>query len=665
MIIFEHTVPSVLIWLGVVVALSVVGYSFWRYLKPDIFTIILLVLRVLFFALLVWCLFQPQLKRSLTQIMKPRFIVALDISKSMLLTPFSNLSNRWIVAKQILDKPWTGIIDTECDIDMYTFASQLESKTDLTATDDLTADGGSTLLRDSLEKLPGRYQGQQVAGLLLLSDGIDTREASDNWAHESRPWPIYTVCIEPGQLAAAEIEPDIQVNTVNTPRRVTIGWTTELKAIISGQGTKGQAISVQLFKNDALIREAPVYIPAKGGKKEVSFRLGHPETGAYVYRIFVPPLPGESHTNDNAYAVSVRVVDTKNRLLYVEGPPRWESKYLIRMLKASSHVTPICFIRGPDKKFMTIGASGEMTADMTESELAFFKIVILGNLDAQELGRQRAMNLLKFVEDGGSLVLLGGTKAWGVSGFSQTPLKKLLPTKSHVNIPVEGKFSVALTDAGKSHRIFAGDESSWEEIPPLLSFFPDAVLSPGAESLVVANTPKGLQTVIAAQQYGQGKVIAILTDSLWRWKLSPKSNENKQYSRFWNQLISWLSPLEEHLSPQQLDMFADKEHMLVGEEIEFSAMFAGSKGNPEEDVIVNCEITTPDNRRIPFSMAKQSVITPSGKSFPGFMAKFTAQLPGQHMARALTEINGRQIKSDPVPFLVESLNPNQRQHRQI
>ena len=280
MIIFEHTVSSVLIWLGIVVALSVIGYSSWRYLEPGVLAIILLVLRVLFFILLAWCLFQPQLKHSLTQIVKPRFIVALDTSKSMRLTPFSNLSNRWIVAKQILDKPWTRSVDAECDIDMYTFASQVEPKTDLTATDDLTADGSSTLLRDSLEKFPTRYQGQQVAGLLLLSDGIDTSEASDDWAHESRPWPIYTVCIEPSQLSTAEIEPDIQVNTVNTPRRVTIGWTTELKAIISGQGTKGQAINVQLFKNDALIREAPVYIPAKGGRKEVSFRLEHLETGA-------------------------------------------------------------------------------------------------------------------------------------------------------------------------------------------------------------------------------------------------------------------------------------------------------------------------------------------------------------------------------------------------
>jgi len=653
MVIFEHTVPAAIIWLGIVTALAVIGFSFWRYVKPDVPTIILALVRLCFTALLAWCLFQPQLRRALTHLLKPRFVVALDQSKSMLLAPSEDVPNRWSVAKQVLEQPWTAGIAAECDIDVYPFADEIGPRSDLAAAADLVPRGPSTMLRDSLKKLASRYSGQNVAGLLLLSDGIDTREAFDDWAAEAWPIPIYAVRLEPA--AVWEVEPDIRVDMVNTPRRITVGWKTELKAVISGQGTKGQAVNVQLFENEELIDEAPTQIPVQGGAQEVSFHMEHPATGAFTYRVSVSPLPGESHTNDNIYAVSVQVIDARNRLLYVEGPPRWESKYLTRALRANSQITPLCFIRGPGGKFMTIGPRGEMTADMTESQLAFFKIVVLGNLDAAELGSQRAVNLVKFVDEGGGLVLLGGPKAWGRDGFSETPLKRLLPVKSHSRTPVEGKYPVSLTDAGQNHPAFAGEAGVWDVIPPVLSIFPDTVLSAGAETLVAAGTSTGPQPVVMAQQYGQGKIVAVLTDSLWRWKLG--SSEGKLYERFWNQLISWLSPSKEELGSRRVDIFTDKEQMFLGEEIEISARYGGDGEEQGERPVMSCEITTPGKRRIPFSMTAQHVMTPSGKSFPGFAVRFAAQEPGLHQAVALTEIDGKPVGSDPISFFVKPFTP--------
>jgi hypothetical protein len=162
--------------------------------------------------------------------------------------------------------------------------------------------------------------------------------------------------------------------------------------------------------------------------------------------------------------------------------------------------------------------------------------------------------------------------------------------------------------------------------------------------------------VIAVQRYGQGKVVAIMTDSLWRWKLSPDAEKNKPYQRFWDQLLSWLSPSEKELQPQQLDLFADKEQMFLGEETELSAVLGG-KEQPKGEVSVNCEISSPDNRKMPLPMAKQNVVTPSGKSFPGYASKFTAQAPGLYSATAVVELDGKKLQSDPVSFFVKPFTP--------
>jgi hypothetical protein len=89
--------------------------------------------------------------------------------------------------------------------------------------------------------------------------------------------------------------------------------------------------------------------------------------------------------------------DAKNRLMYVEGAPRWESKYLSRVLRESKLVSPAIFLKGPKGKFMTYGVNQDIAPDMDETKLSMYKIVVLGNLSGEELGDERARALVKFV----------------------------------------------------------------------------------------------------------------------------------------------------------------------------------------------------------------------------------------------------------------------------
>ena len=555
--IYEHTMSTVAIWLLIAAAIAISVFGYWRFVKMDAMTAVKAALRVLFLALLGWCLFLPAERKTQTVKQKSRFVLLLDTSKSMLMAAPKQVSNRWSVAMQAINQPWVTALSENCDIDCYSFSTDIGPKLTPEEARQLKPDGDSTLLRDMLKKTVGRYAGLEVAGCLLLSDGNDTREVYSDWAAEPRPFAIHTLMME--KDAVWDEEPDVRIDTVNTPRRVTVGWQTELKAVVSGQGTKGQAINVQLFKDGVFQQEQQTQIPATGGSKEVAFQLDHTVVGINTYRVYVPPLPKEARTNDNEYVVNVLVADAKNRLLYVEGPPRWESKYLSRVLRASQQISPVIFLRGAQGKFMTFGVQGTVSPDMKETELTLFKMVILGNLDGEELGEARAKNLVRFVETGGSLVLLGGSKAWSATGFAKTSLKKLLPAKQFGGIAKAGEFTIALTDQGRGHAAFAGDAALWEKIPPVLSVFPDVVPAPAARVLVAAKTAEGAYPLILSQEYGQGKVVAIFTDSLWKWQLSPEDIKNRPYQRFWDQLISWLSPKNEKTTEKELEAFVDKE----------------------------------------------------------------------------------------------------------
>lgn len=653
-LIYEHTVATGVIAAGLAIAVLFGLFTFRRHLATEWSTLALALLRLAFLAVLGWCLFMPLVKRTHVSMLKPRFVVAIDTSASMALSPAPDISNRWTVAQGLLAQPWKQALAAECGVDVYPFAADLGAKASLEGVAGLSPDGASTQLRECLSRITDRYKGQKLAGLLLLSDGVDTREGLGAWVKQKWPCPIYTVRLEP--FVSWSVQPDVRIDTIAASRRVTIGWSSELKAMVSGEGTGGRVLNVRLLGNGRQIQELPTQLPAEGGSREVVFQLTHDEVGTFTYEVRVPPFEGEVNTNDNAFAVTVQVLDAKNRLLYVESIPRWESKYLVRTLNAVQNLTPLAFVRGAGNRFIALGARGGASLDLTEDELTKQKIVILGDLDAEALGAARCAALVKFVENGGSLVLLGGPAAWGRAGFEASDLRRALPVRRPALQPAaEGRFQMRLTAAGRTHPAFSADAKSWEALPPVLSIFPGAEAAPGAVALVAAATDRGEEPIIFSQRYGQGKVVAILTDSLWKWQLTP--GKEKAHFRFWNQVLQWLIPVEAEVASGQLDLFADRDQVLMGETITLNARLSGVDRLPAEGL--KCEIRAPDGRKLPFAMAKQNVVSTTGKSYSGYSVQFMPEAPGLYRAVAVAgaDAEGRAMESAPYSFFVKPYTP--------
>ncbi|MEI6072301.1 MAG: glutamine amidotransferase [Verrucomicrobiae bacterium] len=655
MTVYEHTFPAWLIAAALAAALASGAFSAWNFLPRRRAMAGLFAFYAAAVLGIAWCLLLPGNKSEVTQLRKPRFLIALDVSQSMALTPSQDVPRRWDAAREALKQPWLAAVAVECAVEIFPFSSEVGENLPLEKVKELEPEGTSTRLRDALKKIADRSAGLNVAGLLLLSDGVDTRETLDDWAAAERPFPVYTLRLEPP--GAWQKEPDLRIDAVTTSRRVTVGWKSEFKVKISGQGTRGVPVTVQVFENGDLRAEKPTQIPDEGGERELVFEFEHPKVGVAAYRVLVPPLPGEKSKDDNAYEVNVDVADARSRLLYVEGIPRWEYKFLRRTLLAETQISPVIFFTGADGAPQAGTPAGNFSADMSPQQLAFFKIVLLGNIDAKELGGERAKNLVKFVEDGGSLILLGGTKAWIAGGLVQTDLGKILPVRGNDVKVLEGAkpFPVRLSEAAAGHPAFAGDAALWKSIPPVLSLFTGFTLSTGAEALVTAATPDGPQPVVVTQRFGQGKVTAILTDSLWRWQLGPESGNAKPYDRFWKQLISWLLPREESLKGESLEVFADRDRLFLGETVELHARMAGEP--PPKVDAMEARVTLPDKREIPYHMTPQLITLPSGKSFPGFSLPFSAEVPGLYTVIAATKGNASPVTSEPFSFFVVPYSP--------
>ena len=655
MIVYEHTIPLWAIQSCVGACLLLCALTSSLYLRRGFAHAAVVSLHILVLAGMAWCIFLPGVRNTSTRVRKPRFLVALDTSQSMTLSPEPHIPSRWSTAQSVLKLPWLSKISTECELEFFHFDADVCSDSAISEAASLSPSGTSTRLRHALKKMADHSAGLNVAGLLLLSDGADTGEALDDWTGHPQPYPVYTLRPEP--IARWRQDPDLRIDSVTTSLRVTLGWKSELKAKISGEGTRGVPVAVQLFENGTLKNEVPTQIPDEGGEREVTFEIEHPKMGIFNYRVSVTPLADEKNKEDNEQMVNVEVVDSRNRLLYLEGVPRWEYKYLRRMLLSERQISPIIFFTGPDGSPQGGTPVGNVTADLTPQQLAYFKIIMLGNIDAKELGPARARNLVKFVEDGGSLILLGGAKGWTAGGLAETDLGKILPVRGSEIRTLEGDkpYPVKLSDAARSHPAFAGDAALWQNIPPVLSIFTGFTLSVGAETLVTVNTPQGPQPVVATQRFGQGKVAAILTDSLWRWQLGPESGKAHPYERFWTQMISWLLPRQEEIDSMKLEFFADRAQVFLGESVELTARFGNDDSKKPESV--EAHITMPDNRVVPYQMVQQPVSLSSGKTFAGFGTSFSATQPGLYLVSGSARLNGQTYTCEPFNFYVKPHSP--------
>jgi hypothetical protein len=647
-ILFEHTVPQQFIIAGLVVALLAAGFCFWRYLAPNQGRLSLGLLRLGFLLLLGWCLFRPTERQHENEQLRPRFVVIADTSASMGMTPKAgSIPTRWSVVQQVLKQHWATVIPAKAQVDAYTFDNAINQKTGLRDLDAVQPAGGGTRLRDSLQQILSRYAGQPLAGVLLLSDGNDTREIGNEWTAGPWPAPIYSVRLEPPN--SWEEIPDVRVIRVDTPRRVVVGWQSEMTAVIGANGAKGAPLNVQLYENDKLLQEIPVQIPAEGGSREVKFQLDHPLIGTFTYKVKVPPLPRQADVTSNEFSVAVDVTDTKNRVLYVEGVPRFEFKFLRRALERSKVVTPIVLLQGPDGKLMSVGQAGSVNLTMTHDQLAQFKIVILGNMDAATLGTDRAQSLVKFVDEGGSLILLGGDDSWSDHGFASTPLKALLPIQRDWTAPAqEGKFNAILTREGAAHPALQSLVKKWNRAMPVLSIYPGSEPTAGATVVMKADS----QPMIVTQRFGQGKVAAILSNSLWRWQLEP--GQQDEYLSFWDGLIQWLMPQASQVEQFNLDLSADVEQLFLGDALNFTARASGSRAAAASGIPVTVQIQMPDGRKLPYPM---QLSTSAGQAGPVYAASYTADTSGMCTAVATATVDGRVVESPPFSFYVKPFTP--------
>lgn len=415
--------------------------------------------------------------------------------------------------------------------------------------------GGRSYLGRALERARADLASVPLAGIVMVSDGADnSAEALSEslLALRAASIPVFTVGV--GREA---YERDIEVSRVAAPRSVLRGSTLLVDVTLAQTGYSGQ--TVQLVVEDAgrIVDTQEVTLPRDGTPAVLRARFRAEEDGPRRYRFRIQPLEGERVLENNQRDVLIEVRGRREKILYFEGEPRFEVKFLRRAVADDPQLQVVVLQRTAENKFLRLDVDNaqELEAGFptTREELFAYRGLILGSVEASNFTNEQLRMIAEFVgERGGGLLMLGGRRSFAEGGWAGTPVAPLLPVELDPSRERDTTFFAELrvqpTRAGLAHAVTQVAETPeqsatrWASLPALSTYNRIGTLKPGATALLTGQgTGAGAQVVLAHQRYGAGQALALAVQDSWIWQMHAEIPlEDQTHERFWRQMLRWL-----------------------------------------------------------------------------------------------------------------------------
>jgi uncharacterized membrane protein len=626
-----------------VLAIAAVAWSLVRGVRSPRRIAVLGILRALMLAILLLMLLQPQRRTDEVTTLRPQIAVLVDGSESMADPVDDNQSTRAQRVVEWFGSKASGQAKNDFDLRVFRFDSALtEQASDVR---EWKFDGATTRLMEAVNQVQERFRGQPLAAVLLLSDGLDTAGSTGS---ASAGVPVFPFELEK-PFARKQQAKRLSLAGVDYPPRAAVGWNTEIRVSLAGSGLSGQTVAVELWQDGHLQSEKPVSFNEDEQTRSAAFAVSHDKPGTVQYEIRVNDPAADKEARSHPFLIEV--MEPGNRVLYVQNALGFDFKFLRKAIAGDRNLKLSAFVRWADGRLAMLDSSGgqaEGAADFSPKALANCAVVILGDLAPDALSAENAAALRDFVDRGGGLVLLGGPNLFASGVLAAGPLAAAIP----VGLPApyrEGKFPVRITETGLHHPVFGPLFAQVKEFPPLLTCNVANTVAPASEVLIEADSGGAMHPLIVGMRFGQGRVVAVLTDTLWRWRLAASgwSADRSPYDTFWAQLMDWLIPKEQDKqNGSRIELFTERTNYLLGERPEVRAIVRTPVSGAPLPATLPLRIRTPDDKVFDYVLKAATLQTPGGKPVNGYRAEVDPNMPGVFLAQSSVTLDGTEASNE-------------------
>lgn len=568
---------------------------------------ILVALRLALIAVVFFCLVRPTLVLKAAVPQQNFLGVLVDDSRSMLIAdrdgqPRSEFVQRQFVGPQA---PLLNELSKRFVLRFFRFSS---SAGRIASAGEAHYDGTSTKLGDALERARDELSGLPLAGLVMVTDGADTSDTSldDPLASlKARSIPVFPV-----GLGQERFSRDIQISRVETPRVVLKGSSLVVDVVVSQTGYSGKTVPLNVEDAGRIVATEPVTLPPDGESLTARVRFTANEAGARLFRFRIPSQDGEEVTQNNARDALLEVRDRREKVLYYEGEPRAEAKFILSGVEDDKNIQVVLLQRTAENKYFrrNVSTPDEVVGGFpkTREELFAYRGLILGSVEAASFTPDQLRMIADFVNKrGGGLLMLGGRRSFAEGGWAGTPVGEVLPVvlDNDTGRKSSSYFSMLAVHPTRDGEISpvtqiaeneARSSERWNEMPEVSSVNPIHAVKPGATVLLDAtDKQKNEQIVLAWQRYGHGKAVALPIQDSWLWRMDAKIPvEDTTHATFWRRLVRWVVDGV----PDEVNVTTNQDRVEPGEAVKITADVADAAYVGVNDSRVVATVTSPTGK---------------------------------------------------------------------
>jgi uncharacterized membrane protein len=516
--------------------------------------------------------------------------------------------------------------------------------------EELKASAPVTRISDSLEQLAEETAGLPIGAIILLSDGADNSGGiglETISALRDRRIPVHTV-----GFGRERMPDDVEINDANVAPRALAN--SRLSATVSfhqkGYARRKSMLTVRDGQKILAAREVTLAADENVQTETLLFNAG--AAGAKQLQFSIEALPGEENRSNNTVFRMVDVESDKHRILYVEGEPRWEYKFIRRAQEDDGIVQMVSMLRTTENKVYRQGIEdAKELADgfPTRAEVLFgYQALVIGSVEAGYFTAAQQELIKQFVDRrGGGLLLLGGRFALADGGWAASSLADLLPVAlpGRRNTFRRDRATVELTPAGAESIICRLVEDPvrnverWKKLPYLMGYQQPGTPKLGAAVLAEMNAGGQKMPFLITQNYGRGRVAVLATGGTWRWRMSLPLDD-LSHEAFWRQLLRWLVAD----TPGRVVASVPSPMLFDEARIRLSAEVRDKDYLPAPDARVEAHVLGPQG------IAASVELEPDPNTPGIFQAEWTAERPGSYRAEIVAKRGDEEVGGDALTF---------------
>jgi hypothetical protein len=449
------------------------------------------ILRAIGLALVLLALADPALVREDRQSLKDVVAIVVDQSGSQTI---GERTQQTEAARAALQKQLEAMGNVEVRV--------IES-----AATDTEADG--TRLFAALNAGLADVPAERIGAVFMITDGI-VHDIPRDAAALGFKAPLHAF------ITGHEGERDRRIELLDAPRFGIVGkdQTIQLRVVDTTNGREPVLLKVRRDGNSiAELTAAP------GERIRVPVAIEH--GGPNVVEIEVATLPDELTAINNKAVLTIEGVRDKLKVLLVSGEPHAGERMWRNLLKSDANVDLVHYtiLRPPEKQDGTpiseLSLIAFPTGDLFGRKIKDFDLIIFDRYSNQSVLPPIYLdNIVRYVREGGALLLAAGPDFAEPEGLYYTPLGRLSPARPDGTV-TEAAFRPVISPDGAKHPVTRGLPGS-EASPPAWSRWFRQVNADITRGTGVLTGDAGKPLVVLSRE-NKGRVALLLSDQIWLW----------------------------------------------------------------------------------------------------------------------------------------------------